>query len=173
MRTGRRDWLWVVAIIAVVFVGIAAGFALLSGGSSSKVIATVDGVHCESGERLDYHVHTHLTLIEEGQEIPVPGDIGIQPDCLFWLHTHSDNGIIHVEAPEQRDFTLGQLFAVWGQPLSETRLLDRTADASHEIQATVNGQTWEGDPAGIPLDDQTSVVIQYGPPFVPPPQYTW
>ena len=162
-----------IAAITVVVTGIAATFVLLSGGSGSKVIATVDGVVCESGERLNYHVHTHLALIMEGQETPVPSDIGIRPDCLFWLHTHSPNGILHVEAPERRDFTLGQFFAVWGEPLSGTQVLDKTVDASHQIQATVDGQPWDGNPADIPLDDQTSVVIEYGPPFVPPPEYAW
>jgi hypothetical protein len=175
LRSGRRDWLWAITAVVVVGSAIVIAFLLLSGGSrnNGKALAVVSGVECERGERLDYHVHTHLTLIVEGQEVPVAGNIGIRPDCLFWLHTHSDNGILHVEAPQQRDFTLGQFFAVWGEPLSSSQLRDNTADATHEVQATVNGEAWSGDPADIPLDDLTTIVLEYGPPFVPPPEFDW
>jgi hypothetical protein len=135
--------------------------------------AVLAGVECEAGERLDYHVHAHLDIIIEGQVTEISGNTGIRPECLFWLHTHSPNGILHVEAPEERDFTLGQFFAVWEQPLSATQILDRTTDNTHQIQATVNGEPWSGNPADIRLDDKTSIVIQYGPPFVPPPEFDW
>jgi len=107
LRTGRRDWLWAIAAITIVGVAIVSGFVMLSGGSGSTVKVIVSGVECERGERLDYHVHSHLTLIVEGDEVPVTGNIGIRTDCIFWLHTHSTDGILHVEAPEQRGFTLG------------------------------------------------------------------
>ncbi len=174
LRSGRRDWLWAIAAVTTVGAVIAIAFIMLSGGSGkSGATVIVAGVECERDERLDYHVHTHLTLIVEGQEVPVAGNIGIRPDCLFWLHTHSDNGILHVEAPQQRDFTLGQFFAVWGQPLSSSQLLDKTTDATHEVQATVNSEAWSGDPTDIPLNDLTTVVLEYGPPFVPPPEFDW
>lgn len=174
LRTGRRDWLWAVAALVVVGAAIAIAITVLSGGSDSGGASViVSDVECERGERLDYHVHTHLALFVEGKQVEVAGDIGIRADCLFWLHTHSANGILHVEAPQKRDFTLGQFFAVWGQPLSPTQLLGNPEDAAHEVQATVNGETWTGDPADIPLNDLTTVVLEYGPPFVPPPEYDW
>ena len=174
LRSGRRGWLWVVAALVIVGAGIFIAYAILSGGSDNgSPVDVVSGVECERGERLDYHVHAHLTLLIEGEPVELAQDIGIRPDCLFWLHTHSPNGIVHVEAPEQRSFTLGQFFDVWGQPLSRTQLLDRMADGSHEVQATVNGERWNGDPTEIPLNDLTTVVLQYGPPFVPAPEFDW
>jgi hypothetical protein len=172
--TGRRDWLWVLAAVVAVGAGILVGIALLSGGSDNgKALAVVSGVECESGERLDYHVHSHLTLIVEGEPVEVAENTGIRQDCIFWLHTHSPNGILHVEAPEQRDFTLGQFFDVWGQPLSAAELLGNGPAADHEVQATVNGEPWSGDPTDIPLSDLTTIVLEYGPPFVPPPEFDW
>lgn len=169
IRTGRRDWLWGLALGAVVLV-VGAGVFLASQGSDSAG-ATIEGVECEAGERLEYHVHAKLTLVIEGQEQPVDGGIGLPGSCVYWLHTHGPDGIIHVEAPEQRDFTLGQLFAVWGEYLSETQLLDNLADGGKEVQAFVNGERFEGDPADIPLADQESIVLQYGPPFVDPNEF--
>ena len=92
--------------------------------------------------------------------VTVPKNTGIRSDCLFWLHTHDDTGLLHIEAPDNRGFTLGQFFAVWGQPLSATQLLSSTVDASHKITATVNGTPFTGDPATIPLADHETIVLQ-------------
>ncbi|MEX1193712.1 MAG: hypothetical protein WD904_06670 [Dehalococcoidia bacterium] len=165
VRTGRRDWLWGVVVGLLVLVVVASLFFALRP-SGIKTYATIADVKCQSGERLEYHVHSYLAILIEGEQIASPENVGIRPDeCLFWLHTHGRNGVIHVEAPEAQDFTLGQFFQIWGQPLSGTQLLDRTADATHSVRATVNGETFAGDPASIVLRDLETMVLQYGPPF--------
>src|SRR5437763_14718324 len=35
---------------------------------------------------------------------------------------HYPDFVVHVESPVQRTFTLGDFFAIWGQPLSPTRV---------------------------------------------------
>lgn len=167
LRTGRRDWLWGVALVTVVLCVLFVG---CGGGSSSKAIDTVDGVDCQTGEQLQYHVHAALEILIDGQPVTVPANTGIRSNCIFWLHTHDNTGTLHIEAPEKRDFTLGQFFAVWGQPLSATQLLSSTVDATHQITATLNGTPFMGDPASIPLADQETIVLQYGPPFGTPPK---
>ena len=137
-------------------------------GSPVKTYTTVEGIKCQSHERLDYHVHARLAIFVEGNEVPVEGGIGIRDDCLFWLHTHGEDGLIHVEAPERQDYSLGQFFAVWGQPLSERQLLDHSEDASHEVTATVNGEEYSSDPSAIRLEDGVEIVLQYGALFVSP-----
>ncbi len=169
LRTGRRDWLWGVALVTVVLGAVFVAFVALKG-SSSKAIDTVDGVECQAGEQLQYHVHAALEILVDGQPVAVPADTGIRSNCIFWLHTHDNTGTLHIEAPETRDFTLGQFFAVWGQPLSATQLLSSTVDASHKITATVNGTPFTGDPASILLADRETIVLQFGPPFGTPPK---
>jgi len=34
-----------------------------------------------------------------------------------------------------------------------------------------NGQRYEGNPADVPLKDQESIVLQFGPPFADPNQF--
>jgi hypothetical protein len=169
LRTGRRDWLWGVALVTIVLCVLFVVFVSLRG-SSGKAIDTVDGVECQAGEQLQYHVHADLEILIDGQPVTVPKNTGIRSNCIFWLHTHDDTGLVHVEAPEKRDFTLGQFFAVWGQPLSAAQFLGSTVDASHKITATVNGTPFTGDPASIPLADRETIVLQYGPPFGTPPK---
>ncbi len=165
MRTGRRDWLWGLAFITVLAAIVIIAVMLLTGGSNANE-PEIAGIPCESGERLTYHVHARVQIIIEGQPVEIPANVGWKPgECVYWLHTHTPDGLIHVEAPRPGDYTLGQFFAIWGQTLSATQLLDRTTDAEHSIRVTVNGSPYEGDPAQIPLTDQKLIVLEYGPPF--------
>lgn len=61
------------------------------------------------------HIHQHLDLFVDGKQVTVPANIGIDAGGGFIsdLHTHDTSGIMHVESPTQRSFTLGQFFAVW------------------------------------------------------------
>jgi len=174
MRTGRRDWLWAVIVIVGVGAGLAvAVIALTSSSEPEPDEPVIAGIECNRGEHTDYHVHPQLIIYVEGVLVPIPNNLGLVPtesgddvECLYWLHTHdASTGTIHVEAPRQENYTLGQFFAIWDQPLSATQLLDRTTDAEHRIQAIVNGEPYAGDPAQIALADNTVITLEYGPPF--------
>ncbi|MBI4361312.1 hypothetical protein HY572_06090 [Candidatus Micrarchaeota archaeon] len=62
------------------------------------------------------HWHSQLEIFVDGKPVPIPVNIGIgvrhEP-----LHTHEPDGVIHVESPDTRDYTLGNFFAVWGTRL--------------------------------------------------------
>ena len=45
--------------------------------------------------------------------------------CMYWLHTRAADGLIEVQSPVPRQFTLGDFFAIWNQPLSATASPDR------------------------------------------------
>src|SRR5437016_1935131 len=47
------------------------------------------------------HIHPRLSIIVDGQKVPVPANIGIEPSgrTMAALHTHDDSGTIHVESP--------------------------------------------------------------------------
>src|SRR5215211_1157775 len=109
-RTGRRfPTLWVATgAIVVAVVGLI--FVAAQGGSQTAA----SEVECNRTEFGTYHVHANLKIYINGQEVPVPANVGVRPgDCLFWLHTHDGSGTIHVEAPSPRDYTLGQFFKIW------------------------------------------------------------
>src|SRR5437867_1313611 len=67
-------------------------------------------------EQLAYHIHMHLEVFIDGTAEPVPAGIGINnvgptsQQFITVLHTHDTSGIIHVESPVQRSYTLGQFF---------------------------------------------------------------
>jgi len=43
--------------------------------------------------------------------------------CFYWLRSHTADGIIHVESPSQRVYTLGNYFDIWNQPLLNAHTL--------------------------------------------------
>ena len=164
MRTGRRDWLWAVTFLVIIAAAMGVLALVLAGGSDPDE-PDIAGLPCESSERLDYHVHATVQIVIDGEQVVIPPNVGVKPgECIYWLHTHDNQGLIHVEAPEEGNYTLGEFFAIWGQPLSPTQVLDRTTDSSNVITVTIDGEPYDGDPADVPLTDGAVVVIEYGPP---------
>ena len=130
----------------------------------------VAGISCEHGEPLRQHTHAHLSIFAEGRTVPLPEYVGLDGECLMPLHTYDGTGIIHLETATGRDFSLGDFFVIWHQPLSTSGLMSFQADGTHQIRASVNGQQFAGDPARIPLASHADIVVAYGPPFpVPDP----
>jgi hypothetical protein len=135
---------------------------------------TVDGIPCEKNERLTYHVHAHLRILKDGAPQPVSAYVGVPgapllPRCFYWLHTHDRSGLIHMEAPAERTFTLGQFFDIWGWPLTSTRVVKLPVPPG-QMTVFVDGQPYAGDPRQIELRRHTRVVIEIGR-QVPPPGY--
>ena len=132
--------------------------------------ATPD-VKCESTEQVAYHVHAHLAIVVDGKVEVVPKGIGITDLCLYWLHTHADSGIIHVEAPVEVDFRLGQFFDIWREPLDAENLGPYPVDAGSHLFAFVNGASWTADPRSIPLLNHQVIELQVGKTPIPPSPY--
>jgi hypothetical protein len=134
----------------------------------------VDGISCESGEQLAFHIHAHLYILSDGISQPVSKNIGIVgdpiPRCFYWLHTHDRSGLIHMEAPRQQTFTLGQFFDVWGQPLGATQVARLVVPTGQPTTIYVDGKVYAGDPRLVELKRHTEVVIELGK-IVSPPTY--
>lgn len=74
----------------------------------------ISGITCDEVEHLVYHNHTKLIIKIQNETDNIPAGIGIIPnDCIFWLHTHDNSGIIHIESPIKTAFSLDQFLKVW------------------------------------------------------------
>lgn len=120
-KTGR-------SVLAVAVVGLL--LAACGEGSSEAVVYTGVGVEADlttraeaagvaivSSESETTHTHTKLRIIVDDAEIEVPGDIGVDREAgvLTILHTHKNDGVIHVESPNVNDtYTLAQFMHLWG-----------------------------------------------------------
>jgi len=122
---------------------------------------TVDGVQCQASESVVYHIHIALTLYNHDKAVMVPQYVGIpfsksidesaqnsqNPNvCLYWLHTHDPSGIVHVESPTQKLYTLGQFLDVW----RNTAATDATG--GYQNQISVDGSFPQALQAANPRD---------------------
>src|SRR2546429_6945096 len=67
------------------------------------------GLPALSAEGQVLHTHQHLDVYVHGTHVPVPAGIGFDAQLRFIspLHTHDASGVVHVESPTVRPFTLG------------------------------------------------------------------
>ncbi len=136
----------------------------------------IDGIRCDRVEGMAEHVHVALALFDRGHAVTVPADVGIPQGigCLYWLHTHAADGMIHIESPVKRAFNLGQFFDIWGPNLSWMQAASLAAPHGGRLSVWVDGSPWHGkDPRDIRLHDRQTIVIQNGPPFAKPPHPDW
>jgi len=161
-------------VFALVFIGFIVAILLNRSPATGQPIANV---RCESGEQLAVHNHAHIDLIYKGQPAAIPAQVGITSTCLYWMHTHQSSGIVHIEAPKEsasRQFTLGDFFQIWGQPLSNTQVATfPKLGSADQLKVWVDGTPYTGDPRKIVLKSHTQVVLEIGPPFVDPPTFDW
>ena len=144
----------------------------------------VDGISCESTEQTLFHIHAHLTVFVNGSARQIPAAIGIPgaqaeqtPEgpfiasgtCFYWLHTHAADGVIHIESPVQRTYTLGNFFDIWGQPLGP----DQVGPEAGHVVALYNGQVYLGNPRDIPLTAHAQIQLMVGSPLIAPQQISW
>jgi hypothetical protein len=134
----------------------------------------VDGIRCEQMEGDVLHIHQHVAIFDHGKPVGIPEDVGrpLMGNCFYWLHTHTPDGIIHVESPTMRSYTLGQFFAVWGQPLSRTNVAGAKLRPGEHTTVWVDGNVYTGDPRQIELAAHLDVTIDIGPPAQKPVPYT-
>lgn len=156
----------------------------LAPASSTTPGATVDGIKCAPIEQLVYHIHARLQVYVDGQSRALPAAIGLlgpvsqktaygpfygAQQCYYWLHTHTSDGVIHVESPSKRVYTLGNFFDEWRQPLSGTQV----AGDKGKVTAFLNGKPWKRDPRAIPLVPHASIQLDVGSPAVAAHVVSW
>ena len=82
----------------------------------------VGAVSCDSGGHdTAYHIHSQLTIkLPDGSTAEVPPNIGIDQNCMYWLHTHDPDGQLHVEAPDETLATLADFLEIWRRSTNPT-----------------------------------------------------
>ena len=145
---------------------------------------TINDIQCDASEQVVYHVHTRLTVYDNGTLRPLPAGIGIVSPvaqetaagpfygatrCYYWLHVHAQDGVIHIESPSVRKYTLGDFFAIWQQPLTARQVGPLTGN----LTVFVNGRRYRGDPAFIPLGSHEDIQIDVGTPVIGPKTIDW
>jgi hypothetical protein len=124
--------------------------------------------YCYAPQGCVYHWHIHLDIyVNSSSYIVIPNNLGHihnQEYDLYVIHTHDYSGIIHIECCtpyENKTFTLGQLFEVWGYPnFNQENCLTYSGQP---VAVYVNGALWtNGSIASVPLTNHEEIAITIG-----------
>ena len=176
------------AALVVCSIGAGAVALALSGGGEDPPPASVSGIAADGflkgpppwppeydnlGARLagvsfppvgdeSFHVHALLSVFVNGEPVTVPPNVGLGPAIgELSLHTHTPDGVVHIEADDPYPFTVGQFFDVWGVKLTDTRLGPFENSGDDEVQAFVNGKAVQ-DLRSHQIADKDNIVVGYG-----------
>jgi hypothetical protein len=155
----------------------------LASADSTATGQPIDGITCRTSKQqtVKYHIHVYVDIYVDGKPERIPAGAGIPAPramehlttglfddnrvsgCLYWLHVHANDGVVHVESPYKHTFTLGQFFDVWQQPLGP----DQVGPAHGTVVVYENGKRFEGNPRDVPLLPHAVIQIDVGSPAVP------
>jgi hypothetical protein len=177
IRDKKIKRLVMIGVIVAAAVGIGLAIASSKALSGAGVSASaIDGIQCNNVEQLVSHIHAHLDIFINGQPYTIPSQIGITDKCFYWLHTHDESGVIHIESPVAKDYTIGQFFNIWNQKFSNTQILDNIVNGKNTLNVYVNGNKVNAavNYRDIKLKAHDEIAVVYGkPPSTIPSKYNF
>ncbi|HEX5013960.1 MAG TPA: hypothetical protein VFV72_07335 [Candidatus Limnocylindrales bacterium] len=121
--------------------------------------STATEIGCDlGGHDGAYHIHSGVGIRVDGQLYAPPANIGITT-CMYWVHTHDANGVVHIEAPETVHPTLGDFLDIWGKTYPDDELLAKAREAIAAGEVTVDDKPFTGDATALVLADKMRIVL--------------
>jgi hypothetical protein len=114
-----------------------------------------------SAEGVVVHWHQHIDVYVDGKHSVIPASTGIFGTFIMALHVHDNSGILHLESPTKKTYTLGEAFAVWGVRLTPNAV---GANCGGPVKAYVNGKQQTGNPEDIVLKQHAEIALVCGLP---------
>jgi len=156
-------------------IGRGPAFELATGARADRG-APIAGMRCAAaaGTWQDAHVE----VFARGRVLILPPGIGVARPrhavgaavtggrCSYPVRTTDPTGVVRYRAG--RDVRLGDLFAVWGQPLSRHRLCGFRSQAA--VRVYVGGRRVAGPPQAVALRRHAEIVVEIGG-YVPPHRF--
>jgi hypothetical protein len=139
------------------------------------VPARLDAMRLPGSDGTTLHIHQHLDLFVDGRQVVVPAGIGIDPNGRFIapIHTHDATGVIHVESPVRRSYTLAELFGVWGVRFTSRCLGAYCRGTGEAVEVFVDGRRIVSNPAGVLLRPHDEIAVVVGKRVVVPRTYAF
>ena len=108
-----------------------------------------------------YHAHVLLSVYRNGEQVPVPANLGYdERGAHSSLHTHTPDGVIHMEADDPYPYELKHVMTSWGVAFDRNRLGGDTTKGDKKVHVYVNGESAPGSP--VVLEDGDNIVVAYG-----------
>ena len=157
----------------------------ISGGQGQ----VVQGLSCTKPAKASLvHGYTQLNLVVDGQQIAIPENIGLvsrgnpgiadpaakDTGCTYPIVTSDTSGKIRMLAGNTSPYTLGQFFALWGQPLTDGNV---AGYAGKPIKVFIKDGTtlteYKGDLEALPLVPNRAITVQIGTALTQIPNLEW
>ena len=147
------------------------GILAYNGGYTPVDGITCDRVMYDNG----YHIHAHLSIYVNGQSVTIPKGVGMASDlsCFYWLHTHTSDGILHIESPDSsRKLGLNNFLTIWHDHFASMGFPAELTQ-SGGWQLFINGAPYSGRYGSplttlLPLSSHEILTLEYGSPLRPP-----
>ena len=143
--------------------------------NTADVPARLKAMGLPGSDGTTLHIHQHLDVFVDGNQVVVPAGIGIDPNGRFIapIHTHDSSGVIHVESPVHRSYTLGELFGVWGVRFTSRCLGAYCRGAGKVFEVFVDGRRVESNPTRLPLRSHDEIAVVVGERVAVPSAYAF
>jgi hypothetical protein len=131
---------------------------------------------CTYGPGIHMHIHMHLSIYVNDERIVLPGGVGIHVGhgrtCYYWLHTHDSSGVVHVEAPSQHTFILGDFLTIWDKHFHQQGYPEQLNLSGWQVY--INGKAVSSDFYHLPMSERLLVTLTYHSPQAQPDRsYNW
>ena len=134
-----------------------------STGSAGGASDAAELSQCVDHDNAAMSLQVELFVVMDRSPQVLPSGIGITADCIRPLHTHT-NFVVSVEYPEERTFTLGDFFEVWGPegPFWEKDVDNMSVDGQAFCSPAEHIPDCAGeDPLGVVLEDGMRIAIDF------------
>lgn len=123
----------------------------------------------------------HVELIVNRRVVLLPAGVGVAPPqrrrgayvlsgrCSYPLRTLEPTGVVEIAAVKGGPPNLGELFALWGQPLGPRGL----AGFSGPVATWVNGRPHRSGPRSVVLSRHAVIVLEVGRRIPPHASYSF
>lgn len=126
--------------------------------------AAAAGLAVGASEGTAVHFHAHLDVFVDAKPVAVPADLGLGSNDLAELHTHDTSGVLHIEAPANGSWVLGQLFDEWNVRLNSQQIGGLKVGHGSTLRVYVNGRQVNANPATVQLKSHEEIAVVYGSP---------
>ncbi|HUA75921.1 MAG TPA: hypothetical protein VL988_14295 [Solirubrobacteraceae bacterium] len=141
-------------------------------------VVPVNAMRCSSKRTIGA---AHVEVFAYGHVVVIAAGIGVAPPlrrrgayvlggrCTYPLHTLEPTGLVLIADGPAR--TLGDLFDLWGQPLTSKAVAGFRAPVGRSVAVFLNGARWLGSPAATPLSAGAQITIELGEYVTPHTHY--
>jgi hypothetical protein len=125
------------------------------------------GVTALPQETLAVHYHAHVDININGTAVPFPQGVGFvisggKVKGLSPLHTHDSTGVLHIESPLNKKFTLGQFFVELGLRLTPNCIGGFCTGHGKVFKVFLDGKQYTQDPNNLVLASHQEIALWYG-----------